>query len=53
MSDDHRIPECEYCSDDRGMCDMHHLENYRFIIKLDETFDVFTVRNDDKYFFRN
>lgn len=49
MSDDDRIPECDYCGDNRGMCDRPHLEDdRRFTIKLDETFDVFTVRNDDK-----
>jgi hypothetical protein len=54
MSDDDRIPECDYCSNDRGMCDRPHLEDdRRFTIKLGETFDAFTVRNDDKYFFRN
>ena len=52
MSDDDRIPECEYCGDDRGLCDMPHLEDGRhFIIKVDETFNVYTVRNDEKYFF--
>ena len=50
MSRDDRMPECDYCGDDRGMCDRRHLENGRyFTIKLDETFDVFTVCNDDKY----
>ncbi|KAM3262102.1 hypothetical protein ACQJBY_052658 [Aegilops geniculata] len=42
MSDDDRIPECEYCYDDRGLCDMFpHLQNDRFFtVKLEETFDV-------------
>ena len=49
MSDDDRIPHCDYCNDDRGMCDMPHLENGRFFtIKLDETCDVFTLHNDDQ-----
>ena len=51
MSDDGRIPECDYCGDDRGLCDRPHLQDgRRFSIKLDETFDVYTVRNDNKYF---
>uniref|UniRef100_N1QQ05 non-specific serine/threonine protein kinase n=1 Tax=Aegilops tauschii TaxID=37682 RepID=N1QQ05_AEGTA len=42
MSDDDRIPECEYCGDDRGLYDRPHLEDgRRFSIKLDETFDVY------------
>jgi hypothetical protein len=46
------IPECDYCEDDRVMCDrMPYLQNGRyFTIVLKETFDVFTVRKDDKYF---
>ena len=53
MSNDNRIPECDYCGDDRGVCDRYpHLEDgRRFTIKLDETFDVCTVRNDDKSLF--
>jgi hypothetical protein len=52
MSDDDMIPECDYCEDDRDMCDrMPYLQNGRyFTIVLKETFDVFMVRNDDKYF---
>ena len=48
MSDDDMIPECDYCEDDRGLCDrMPYLQNGRyFTIVLKETFDVFTVRKD-------
>ena len=54
MYDDDRIPECDYYGNDRGLCDMPHLEDGRcFIIKLDEIFDVYTVRKDDKTFFHN
>ena len=54
-SDDESLPwECDWCHDDRGLCDRPHLgEDRRFSIKLEETFDVATVRNDDKCFFRN
>ena len=52
MSDDDRVPECNYCGDERCMCDRPHLEDgRRFSIKLEETFDVETVRNDDKCYF--
>ena len=53
MSDDEReFAMCEYCEDERGMCDRPHLvEGRRFSIKLQETFDVETVRNNDKCFF--
>ena len=51
-SDDDRLPECDWCGDDRGLCDRPHLvEGRRFSIKLQETFYVEMVRNDDKYFF--
>ena len=52
MSDnDDRIPECDYCGDDRGLCDRPHLvDGRRFSVKLDETFDVETVRNDKSFF---
>ena len=54
-SDDESLPtECDWCHDDRGQCDRPHLDEDRhFSIKLEETFDVQTVRNDDKCFFRN
>ena len=42
-SDDESLP---------GECDRPHLdEDRRFSIKLEETFDVETVRNDDKCYF--
>ena len=52
MSDDEReFAMCEYCEDERGLCDMPHLvEGRHFSIKLQETFDVDNVRNDDKFF---
>ena len=52
MSDDEReFAMCEYCEDKPGLCDRPHLvEGRRFSIKLQETFDVETVRNDDKCF---
>ena len=54
MSSDESLAECSWCGDNRGFCDMPHLvEGRRFSIKLQETFDVETVRNDDKCFFRN
>ena len=55
MSDnDDRIPECSWCGDDRGLCDRPHLVDDRyFTIKLDETFDVETVRNDKSCFVIN
>ena len=50
--DDDRIPECDYYGDDRGLCDRPHLEDSRSnSIKLDETFGVETVHNNDKSFF--
>ena len=55
-SDDDSLPgECSWCHDDQGMCDrfVELDEDRRFSIKLEETFDVETVRNNDKCFFRN
>ena len=51
MSDDDRILECDYCHDDQGLCDEYpHLQNDRFFtVKLDETFDVCTLRNDKHF----
>ena len=50
--DDDRIQECGYYGEDRGLCDRRHLEGGRhFSIKLDETFGVETVHNNDKSFF--
>ena len=53
--DENRPGECDWCHDDWGMCDrfLELDEDRRFSIKLEETFDVETVRNDDKSFFRN
>jgi hypothetical protein len=49
--DDDRIPECDYCGDECGLCDRPHLVDGRcFSIKLDETYDVETVRNDKSFF---
>ena len=52
-SDDESLSgECDWCHDDRGLCDRPHLdEDRRFSIKLEETFDVEMVRNDDKCYF--
>ena len=51
-SEDERIQVCELCGEDKGLCDQPGLRDDRFFtIKLDETFDVSTVRNDDKCFF--
>ena len=55
-SDDKSLPgECDWRHDDRGICDRFiKLDEDRcFSIKLDETFDVHTVRNDNNSFFRN
>ena len=51
--DENRPGECDWCHDDRGMCDrfIELDEDRRFSIKLEETFDVETVRNDDNSFF--
>ena len=53
-SDDESLPvECDWCHDDRGMCDrfVELDEDRRFSIKLKETFDVETVCNSDKCLF--
>ena len=53
-SDDDSLPgECSWCHDDRGMCDrfVRLDDDRRFSIKLEETCDVHTVRNDDNSFF--
>ena len=51
--DEYRPGECDWCHDDRGMCDrfLELDEDRRFSIKLAETFDVHTVCNDDNSFF--
>ena len=55
MSDDDSEREfgmCEYCEDERGLCDRPHLEDgRRFSIVLDENFKVDTVSHNDKSFF--
>ena len=52
MSDDEReFAMCKYSEDEHGLCDKPHLvEGRRFSIKLQETFDVDMVRNDDTCF---
>ena len=52
-SDDDSLPgECSRCHEDRGMCDRFvELDEDRcFSIKLEETFDVETVRNNESVF---
>ena len=50
--DENLLAECDWCNDDRGLCDRPHLEEDRyFSIKLKETFDVEMVHNDDQCFF--
>ena len=52
-SDDASLPgECSWCHDNRGMCDkfVELDEDRRFSIKLEETFDVEMVRNNEKGF---
>ena len=52
-SDDENLSgECSWCHENQGLCDMPHLDDdRRFSIKLEETFDVEMVRNDEKCFF--
>jgi hypothetical protein len=46
MSDDDKIPECDDCTDDGGMCDRPHLDNGTcFSLTLKEGFEGFTVCN--------
>ena len=51
--DENRPGECDWCHDDRGMCDkfLGLDEGRRFSIKPEEAFAVETVRNDDNSFF--
>ena len=43
---------CEYCEDERGLCDRNFLvDETRFSINLDETFEVNAVSHNDKSFF--
>ena len=53
MSDDEKdFGICEYCEDERGLCDRIFLDDdRRFSIKLDENFEVDTVSHNDKSFF--
>ena len=42
---------CEDCEDQHGLCDKNFLvDDRRFSIKLDETFEVDTVSHNDKSF---
>jgi hypothetical protein len=54
-SDDEReFAPCDYCEDERGLCDRPHLvEGRRFSIVLKDDFEEETVRTDDKCFFIN
>ena len=53
MSDDEReFVMCEYCEDERGLCDRPHLVGgRRFSIKLDDNFEVDTVSQNNMSFF--
>ena len=53
MSDDKKdFGICKYCEDERGLCDGIFLDDdRRFIIKLDENFEVDTLSHNDKSFF--
>ena len=53
MSDDENgYVMCEYCEDKRDMCDRNFLvDDRRFSIKLDETFEFDTVSHNDKSVF--
>ena len=49
--DEHDFIMCEYCEDQRGLCDRNFLvDDRRFSIKLDETFEVDTVSHNGNYF---
>ena len=42
---------CEYCEDERGLCGRNFLvDDRRFSIKLDETFEVDIVSHNDNYY---
>ena len=50
--DENNFVMCEYYEDERDMCDRNFLvDDRRFSIKLDETFEVDTVSHKDKCFF--
>ena len=53
MSDDENdFGVCEYCEDECDLCDRNFLvDDRRFSIKLDETFEFDTVSHNDKSFF--
>ena len=52
MSDDEKeFGMCEYCEDERDLCNRPHLVGgRRFNIKLDDTFEVDIVSHNEKYF---
>ena len=52
MSDDEKdFGMCEYCEDERGLCDRNFLvDGRRFSIKLDEIFEVDTVSHFGNYY---
>ena len=51
LDDEREFSMCDYCEDERGLCDRPHLvDGRRFSVKLDQTFDVETVRNDKSFF---
>ena len=42
---------CEYCEDERNLCDKNFLvDDRRFSIKLDETFEVDIVSHNGNYY---
>ena len=53
MSDNEKeFGMCEYCKNERGLCDRPHLVGGRhFSIKLDDTFEVDIVSHNDTSFF--
>ena len=55
MSDDKNdFGICEYCEDERGLCDITFLDDdRRFSIKLDGNSEVDIVSHNYKYFFHN
>ena len=52
LSDDEKyFIMCEHCEDQCGLCDRNFLvDNRRFSIKLDETFEVDTVSHNGNYY---
>ena len=52
FDDENDFIMCEDSEDQRGLCDGNFLvDDRRFSIKLDETFEVDTVSHNDKSFF--